>query len=113
MKVYAVHDFVRDAVHIYVELCIDTDGHRQYLTRGEQSDRGRVLFVEPGVEAPVYATLPRNVASEIAAAIECPLADEVVALDTWGDFAALVERALGGEKEPRPDDAEVPSAAKG
>ncbi len=109
MKVYAVHDVCRAAIRIYVDLGEREDGTRLYLTqwpRGEKPDEpddmGRVLEVAPGCEAPHFVCLPLYVAAQVAAAIESPLADEAVTLDTWGDFAGLVERATSSDPVPRP-----------
>ncbi len=73
-----------------------------FFTTKKPDDMGRVLEVAPGCEAPHFVCLPLYVAERVAAAIESPLADEAVTLDTWGDFAGLVERATSSDPVPRP-----------
>lgn len=94
MKVYAVHDVCRAAIRLYVEMDCKPDGSRLYLRPAVDPEfTTSAYLVAPGCEAPSYAVLPLEVAVQIATALESPLADETVTLDTWRDFAALVERA--------------------
>ena len=94
MRVFAVHDIRRASIALYVELEARDDGARLYLT----GPGPEAVEVAPNCEAPCYTRLPLSVARRVAAAIESPLADEMVELESWGDFAALVERVTMGEE---------------
>lgn len=95
MKVYAVHNITRRSISVYVENGEQADGVRMYLTRGE------VVQVAPGAEAPAYVTIPVLLAGRVAAAIRDPMVgpcDGPVSIETWGDFAALVEQVMGSDR---------------
>ena len=104
MKVYAVHDVTRAAIRLYVELEAREDGMRLYLRPAHDGHGDSACEVAPGCEPPHYAVFPLYVAERVAAALESPLADESVTLDTWRDFAALVDRVTAPVEAglPRP-----------
>ncbi len=93
MKVYAVHDVRRNRIAVYVETGASACGrNRLYLMHGPDG-HDRVVEVAPCTEAPHYLSMPLPLAAQVAAALVGePLADEAVTLDTWRDFAALVDR---------------------
>ncbi len=95
VKVYAVHNIARRSISVYVENGEWEGGVGLFLTPTG------VVEVAPGAEAPAYATIPVHLAERIAAAIRDPGLEPPfaagVSVETWGDFAELVERVMGAD----------------
>lgn len=95
MRVFATNDMACGAVHIYVDLGENEDGNRLFMRPAHGEHPRESCIVAPGCEAPIYATFPRAAAIQLAAALGDPYWEEPITLETFSDFAELVERTFG------------------
>lgn len=95
MRVFATYDIVRDAILVHCELEVRADGTRLFHAPSLHGARPDVMEVAPGAEAPAFACIPAPMAAEVANALRrAGLAMDPVTLETWGDFAAIVDRVM-------------------
>ena len=108
MHVYVVHDPLRRRLGLFVEVDEQLDGTRHFLARGlNRGEPEQIVPVAPTAEPPAYLVLSKALARQIVAALTSdPLLEETVTLETWRDFATLVERVM-------PDDRPTPAHESG